>query len=1291
MAIIIQSLEPTSPSTPAGSGVTFTVSAFDDGGATLSYEWQFSTDGVNYTSAGLTNNTSISYNTGPLTINQSGIYYRVAVSNGSATLFSNEYPGIGDRSVTVFQDPSIISLLDATVDFYPTNITKSVGDNLELIVTASLINADITNTTLVSGINFEWQVSTDSGNNWTVIAPGGDTTITNVVQAIQDVSPTSYLKKSTLLIQNLTFANNLYQYRVVISYTGAVNTPVTLSPVSLLIDPIINIYQQPGTGVNDTIQTNCYKTSIINSGEITLQIGALTTANTQLSYDWQVNFGDNIWISIETLLTRNQYIFELVPGTTFNTDLLRLQKFIYYENLKFRCVINGTSGEASVTSSEHRVFMNDIQVAPVLVDTSYNVVESNGAVVVISADVDISRNNGINGNRRFIWERSDPGSSSWYEIGDEVVVNTINSATTYTQFPTTNVEFITPEIVVNPITLFNDNGARYRLKVESSAIYTLSGNPLDKTIIPYYSDEITLNVYRTVIILNQPNNSRVYANQPSSFGVTATVSSGSTSDITYQWQYNTTDSDTGWLNVPNSGIYSGVNTNLLVISSTPQNPVYDWFRCVVSVSGELSSVTTSYAQLTTSIDYFRSISSINDVFVRQFENVTFSIIAFSLSNSPITYQWQKSTNYSPFTNTATWVDLVGETTNTLNLVDVSSSDAGFYRLKLTSFGGVVEYSNAAQLIYQPVQIDLLQDITSSISILEGQPEAYIFECEGVSSVNTEVEYQWQIKRVGDSSFTNIGTGFNNSSDTNRRYVLRALDAVTDNGAKIRCRLRADEVPDDIFTTECDVSVTRRFTYFADVANKQVTLGSTLTLDLNASFTGGSPTYMWQENGVDMGETQDVLVIPNIDSSYNGKVYRCRVTLDACTEHRYSRNNVVNTVTVTPPSAFTVNITISTVTAPSVPTYYSNETAKTGASIGTVVCIPKPAGYIEDPSASDDDIDRWKCSVSGTVFNTNSVSTVTSGSIWSSNKPSWASNSYISPKWRLNDDRFKGYIEMRGQYVKALDFPELARQWGTKFGGSITGVYPNYRSTDYFRMPMTYGKRLLGTGNVNNNSGSTSIVPLYDPNGLSGGDKNIPGTMGGQYNYEKSAQLPPGSPGLSGEADGTADGLTNINTFSLGSFVSTGVDEVEAFAQPSFSGTVRYAVGEVVTTFTTVPTHNHTAVSVGWRETNLMSTSGCSNDTGLAGSTFVGTAPNSGGLDTPTPCVGEPHAHGIDNIGPGSFDMVRDGGMGISDTTLRLTSAARSIFDNNMSFFLRNNEAIPLNAPYFRLKYMVKAY
>jgi hypothetical protein len=72
-------------------------------------------------------------------------------------------------------------------------------------------------------------------------------------------------------------------------------------------------------------------------------------------------------------------------------------------------------------------------------------------------------------------------------------------------------------------------------------------------------------------------------------------------------------------------------------------------------------------------------------------------------------------------------------------------------------------------------------------------------------------------------------------------------------------------------------------------------------------------------------------------------------------------------------------------------------------------------------------------------------------------------------------------------------------------------------------------------------------------------------------------------------------------------------------------------------------------------------------------------------------TGRDHNHGCSSGCGATIDMVRDGGMNISDTTVRLSGASKQVFDNNLEFFLRNNEEIPLNSPYFRLKYMIKAY
>ena len=1318
MAIVINSLTPTNPSTSAGNSVTFIVDAVDTNGGTLTYQWQFSQDGNQYTSSGLVNNTSSTYTTSNLSVNQNGLYFRVAISDGVTTIYSNEYPGIGNRIVTVVQDPAILVLVDQNVDFYPeTNpYVVTVGQSVSFVVTSSLANADITNTNLISGINILWQYSDDSGNNWNDMSTGGNINITTSTSGF-GTTPETYYKYSTLQISNISFTQNLYLYRARVSYSGAINNPVTLNNITLLVDPQINIYRNPGEG-DDTLEFSCYKTTNSNSGKVKLQVGALSTANTTLFYEWQFSTDNINWSRIETLTINS--IARLKPGTTATTDVLELERVIFYDPFYVKCVISGSSGESSVDSNSHRIYATDVQVAPIIPSNTYNVIEDkygnipdrdiyvNDTIqsLILESFLDVYRNTGLNGDIQINFQRKNPGASTWDDISQIVDYDKPNNFSLYTNSPSsTSNDFIGVEYETPPLRVSVDNGAKYRLKISSTALFTLNGN--NKTLLPYYSDEILLNVYRTIYIINQPSDVSVIPNNTASFGVTANVSSGNNSEISYQWQYNTRNSNVGWQNIPNSSPYSGVNTSALQISNISATPTHRFFRCVLSVSNQLASVTSNVATLTIIRDLFTFIPGLNDYYLNEFDVLQWVVNPTSLSNKAITYQWQKSTNYNVVTQIGNWNNISGATTNSFQILSVGENDSGFYRVKYTSFGGEIAYSNAAKVVVTDVNIIITENIPSSITVREGVNNPYLFSCLGVSTLGERVTYQWEIKRDGDSDFSNIGSGFNESSDTTRQYAPLAFDKIDDDGAIIRCKISSASTPFDVYTNQCTVNVDRIFTYFADIQNKNVTAGDTLILNLSPSFTGGSPSYMWQENGVDLNETGSSLVIPSIDSFYNGKTYRCRINLEECNKHRYSRNNVLSTVDVTPPSAFTLAVTINVISAPSKALYYSTETSKTGAAIGTVICVAKPPDYVEDLSASDDDTSRWKISRSGTVSpdtitissirNSSNPSTGVDGNVWSINKPSWVDNRYTSPKWILENDRFKGYIEMRGQWLYAIEFPELARMFGNTFGGNVPDdTYPNYLPTHTFRMPNLYGKRLLGTGNINNNRGAVSITPEYAPDGLSGGDKNVPGSIGGRYNYTRTSQLPPGSPGISGEADGTAGQGIDPIIYSLGTFRTSGVSEAGNFVQPTMRGTVTYRTLAPAAEFTDTPLHSHVAVSVGFRNTPPVMTSGeCRGTTGPIGGNneplFFATRPGAGVIRNGPAGAGQPHPHGVQDQGPGSFDMIADAGMSISDTNIVLSGQSSSIFNNNLAFYLRNNSDIPLNSPYFRLKYLIKAY
>lgn len=1327
--ITISSLNPVIPTANAGQTITFTVVATDSSSLPLTYEWQISPDGTNYTSSGLTNNTSTSFTTSALTSAQNGLYVRVVVSNGvpADTTRSNEVGDIGDRIITVISLPRIVTQVDSTVDYYPPTVTLQVGQTLTYTVTATLQSADITNQSILSNLAIAWQDSTD-GTTFSSITSGGNITITTTIQPFPIITPTTYYKKSVISITNVDYNTyNLRRFRAVISYPNAENTPVELSQSIVYISPQINIFRQPGTG-NDTVTSFCYKTAISTSnGVIKSEIGALSTANSVISYSWEYSLDNGTtWGMVADLVSAYNCIYK--PGTNATSFKLELERMIYYNTIAFRCIVRGSLGEAPATSNTHVVYMKDVEepltiVSPVdIIEDKYGNIPNRETYpesiqrALVEATIDIARNTGLNGDKTLQMERQLPGSSTWDTVGSVYTVPTQDTLVTYTEFPTNSPSDYDVSFTTDPLRRDTDHLTKFRVNVSSSALFNLSGST--KTLVSYYSSVITVNVYRTAYINLQPQDANPFSLSTASFSVDAIPSSGTT--ISYKWQYNTVNRTTGWIDVPESSPFAGTTTNLLFYTNVPSNPQYKYFRCIISVPNQLSSVTTNAAYLNVRRDIFTFISTLNDENVNQYDNLTLNASAISVSASAVQYQWFKSTNYNPsLPQNATWnlITSPGANTNSYTINSIQVGDAGYYRCRVTSAGGEVGYTNAARINVQAVGITILTNIPTSRTFLEGEDNSYAFECLGLSTIGTNVEYQWEYKSP-TGQWSEFGFGYLLSDPTSRRYVPSAFSR-SQNNYLIRCRLSAPQVPLDFYTNECTITVNRRFYYFADVATKTVTIGQPLILDLTPTVTGGAPSYLWEmdlNDGVgwrSTGITESEYSVSNVTSAFNNRKYRCLVTLDDCNQHQYTRNGVTTVSAVTPPSAYTLTVTLSTVTTPSRPKYYSQETEKTGAAVGTVICVPKPSDYVHNANATTDDIGQWKVAVSGALTTGSStVSTITSGTAFNSNKPTWADSSYISPKWILSNDRFKGYLELRGQWVRKSEFPELYRVLGNSYG----------ETTTEFRLPNPYGKKLFGTGNVNNNSGNISIVALYGANGLSGGDKNVPGTIGGVYNYTRSAQLPTGSPGQGGQPDGTA-GSTTAPTFTIGNPVTAGFAEISTFIQPSFSGGVTYSIGNDLDTTSRTPSHVHTGVSVGQSSfparLNACSVSGV--DTypgGTISPEFPETQASFGNIIDGPHGVATPsrsHSHGMTlngttDAGNGSANHDSGGngsgggsagvngnftyasvGQTISTTELRMLQSSRALFDSSLRFYFRNNESLPLHAASFRLKYMIKAY
>jgi hypothetical protein len=141
--------QPASQTILSGSTVTVSVSA-NDGGGTLTYQWSSSPDGTTWTGVG-TN--APSYTSAALTTGQSGLRFRVVVSNsaGSAT----------SASATITVNAAVVL---PTITTHPANQTIANGETAVLSVVA---------TTGGGTLFYQWAYSSDSGATWNNVNTNG--------------------------------------------------------------------------------------------------------------------------------------------------------------------------------------------------------------------------------------------------------------------------------------------------------------------------------------------------------------------------------------------------------------------------------------------------------------------------------------------------------------------------------------------------------------------------------------------------------------------------------------------------------------------------------------------------------------------------------------------------------------------------------------------------------------------------------------------------------------------------------------------------------------------------------------------------------------------------------------------------------------------------------------------------------------------------------------------------------------------------------------------------------------
>lgn len=209
-----------------------------------------------------------------------------------------------------------------------------------------------------------------------------------------------------------------------------------------------------------------------------------------------------------------------------------------------------------------------------------------------------------------------------------------------------------------------------------------------------------------------------------------------------------------------------------------------------------------------------------------------------------------------------------------------------------------------------------------------------------------------------------------------------------------------------------------------------------------------------------------------------------------------------------------------------PVRYSKQIEKTGAALGTVVSIVRPSTY--------------------TSSTTESVE---------------------AAAWNINND-YPGWLECDGRTLNVSEYKALYSIIGNTYGGVADSTFklPDYRS-----------KKICGTGALNGNSGSSLGLPTsISPTGTAGGTIDTAGSSGGVYTLSSIRQLPAGSEVTPGAPSVTPlIGGNSIDTFSLGTFSSSGFSSVRESKETVLSGDVTFGVGPISNvSVSAVPPHFH---------------------------------------------------------------------------------------------------------------------
>ena len=440
----------------------------------------------------------------------------------------------------------------------------------------------------------------------------------------------------------------------------------------------------------------------------------------------------------------------------------------------------------------------------------------------------------------------------------------------------TNIDQATNQSLTLSNVQASDNGNMYALQITIGNTSYISSFP---TTLEVYNSSYVVNVDSTNVIVNEKQTATIKASVTQIFATNS-------NDYQYQWfvipkGQKPTEDKNG--NYTNGQQITGATKDTLTLSDALSTWDGAQFYCQVTLGSQVQT-----SQLAT-LDVQDSTISANSLPYRtvvengsaniKVENVKTS---FDIEGASLSYQWQVCKDGEQ------WENIVGQTTNALNLSGLKTSDNGNgYRVVITYADANTTYdtyiSNPTTLIVNSnvhVNIDLDSTINAQVGHnLVIQPKVDI---TGTNLGNTTT-YQWQkyVVNGANGQWTNVGSSQNTPN--------LSIDNVTSDLNNQQYRLIVNVDGDSFTSNTVTLKVfNNSFKVTTSTSNISSNIGGSITASVNVEQLVGQTStsnyqYQWyakqndsSDGVVIKGQTTQKLSLSNVGANWNNAEFYCVV-------------------------------------------------------------------------------------------------------------------------------------------------------------------------------------------------------------------------------------------------------------------------------------------------------------------------------------------------------------------------------------------------------------------------------